>query len=112
MASMDARSSDKQSRARGQVPGGSDGEQNESLNRMKGKLSKYANIDLGLAVSALSLTPGERRSHYELAAFCGVSHSAIQQIEGRALRKLRNRFLFMKDPILKEAIEQVLGKSK
>ena len=46
-------------------------------------------IDLGLAVSALSLKPGECRSYGELAAFCGVHRSAIQHIELKAMKKLR-----------------------
>lgn len=46
-------------------------------------------IDLGLAISALSMQPGERRSTYQIAAFCGCSPQRIQQIEHRALRKIR-----------------------
>ena len=48
-------------------------------------------IDLGLAVSALSLRLGQTRSHAELAAFCGVHKRTIQKIEDVAIRKLRHR---------------------
>ena len=58
---------------------------------MRGRRHAHASIDLGLAVSALSLRAGQSRSHEELAAFCGVSHKAIQKIEDKALRKLRVR---------------------
>lgn len=44
---------------------------------------------LGLAVSRLSLRPGESRTQRELAAFCGCTHGAIQFIEQKALRKVR-----------------------
>lgn len=47
---------------------------------------------LGLAVSALGLSPGQTRSAGELAAFCGVTKSCIQLTEGRALRKVRHAF--------------------
>lgn len=58
---------------------------------MRGKLSRGADIDLGLAVSALSLRPGQCRSYGELAAFCGCRRSLIQYYEQRALRKMRRR---------------------
>lgn len=48
-------------------------------------------ILLGLAVSELSLHPGERRTHRDLAAFCDVSYQAIQKIERSALDKLKKR---------------------
>lgn len=44
---------------------------------------------LGLAVSRLSLDPGQTRTYRELAAFCGCTHGTIQFIEQRALRKVR-----------------------
>lgn len=47
-------------------------------------------IDLGLAVSALSLRYGETRTQVELAAFCNCSPQRIDQIEQKALRKIRN----------------------
>jgi len=56
---------------------------------MRGQRNPDSNIDLGLAVSALSLRYGQARSARELAAFCGCRHGTIQFIERRALRKLR-----------------------
>jgi len=50
---------------------------------------KGLRVELGLAVSRLSMKPGQTRTQPELAAFCGVSHAAIQHIEYRALRKVR-----------------------
>ena len=44
---------------------------------------------LGMAISALSLRPGETRTRQELAAFTGVSRQAIENIELRGLRKCR-----------------------
>lgn len=58
---------------------------------MRGRRSPDADIDLGLAVSALSLHKGQKRTYEELAAFCGVTHRSIQKIEQRALRKLKAR---------------------
>lgn len=58
---------------------------------MRGQRSTDANIDLGLAVSALSLAEGQSRSCEEIAAFCGVSKAAIQKIEAKAFRKFRQR---------------------
>lgn len=46
-------------------------------------------LALGLAVSALSLKPGQTRSQRDLAAFCDCSKSTIQWIELKALHKLR-----------------------
>jgi DNA-directed RNA polymerase sigma subunit (sigma70/sigma32) len=48
-------------------------------------------IDLGLAVSSLSLRPGQTRTHRELAAFCNCTHGTIQFIEKKALKKLRHQ---------------------
>jgi sigma-70-like protein len=77
---------------------------------MKGKLTQGADIDLGLAVSALSLTPGERRTTEELALFCGCTRQNISRIEQRALRKLRVKLQFQKDPFLAEAMNVMTGK--
>lgn len=44
---------------------------------------------LGLAVSALSLQPGETRTCREIAAFCKTSPQNVSLIEHRALRKIR-----------------------
>lgn len=58
---------------------------------MKGQRAPDCDIDLGLAVSALSLRYGQTRTYEELAAFCGCSKTAIQCIENKAMRKLRIR---------------------
>ncbi len=58
---------------------------------MRGRKSSDADIDLGLAISGALLEPNQIRTHEELAAYCGVSHTAIQMIERVALRKMRIR---------------------
>lgn len=50
---------------------------------------KKQRLLLGLAVSALSLRPGQTRSLAEIAAFCDCSKGTILFIEQKALRKLR-----------------------
>jgi hypothetical protein len=72
---------------------------------MRGRLTKNADIDLGLAVSGATLKSGETRSHEDMAAFCGCSRQAIEHIERRALRKLRNKLQFRNDPVLREIVE-------
>jgi len=51
-------------------------------------------VDLGLAISGALLKPGKTRTHEEIAAFAGCSKQNIEQLEKRALRKLRHRVLF------------------
>lgn len=51
--------------------------------------AKQRAFDLGLAVSAATLGPGEWRSAKTLARYCGVSHQAIEQIEANAVIKVR-----------------------
>jgi len=70
---------------------------------MRGKKRPDSDINLGLAVSALTLRHGQRRTYQELADFCCCSKSAIQSIEYKALKKLRLRC--NTDPELKELIE-------
>lgn len=48
-------------------------------------------IDLGLAVSRLSLQPGQRRTLKEIAAYCECTKEGIRQIENNAILKLRAR---------------------
>jgi hypothetical protein len=72
---------------------------------MKGRLTKNADIDLGLAISGATLEPGETRSCEDLAAFCGCSRAAIEHILNRGLRKLRNKLQFHKDPVMREIVE-------
>lgn len=62
---------------------------------MKGGHPDKKLFDLGLAVGAATLLPGQRRSCEEIAAFCWaagapVSRERIRQIEAKALRKLRH----------------------
>jgi hypothetical protein len=58
---------------------------------MRGKRDLDCNIDLGLAVSALSLSYGQTRTREEIAFFCNCNRKTIQKIEERGLRKLRHR---------------------
>lgn len=67
---------------------------------MRGKRNKDFDIDLGLAVSALSLVYGQTRTQEELKDFCNCDRRTIQNLEERALRKLRRAI--MKDPGLRE----------
>src|SRR5262249_26764788 len=68
---------------------------------MKGRLARNANIDLGLAILASTSEPPH--SARTIAAYCGCSRQRIQQIEQKALRKLRETLF--RDRILKEAFE-------
>jgi len=56
-------------------------------NRMKGRRPRNANIDLGLAILASTSEPPHTAR--TIAAYCGCSRQCIQQIEQKALRKLR-----------------------
>ena len=81
-------------------------------------MSKKPQIDLGLAVSAMSLAPGEHRTLRDLAAFCcydpvakqwtSVSWQALSMIEQRALRKIRVKLKLWKDPEIRDAILSAL----
>ncbi len=62
-------------------------------------------IDLGLALLSILAKPCVPLDQADIAAWCGCSRSMIFQIEHRALRKLRNRLRFIKDPRLIEAID-------
>jgi hypothetical protein len=77
--------------------------------RMKGRLPCNANIDLGLAILASTTEPPHTAQ--TIAAYCGCSRQCIQQIEQKALRKLRAALYC--DRILSEAFENELqGLSK
>lgn len=70
----------------------------------KGRRKKGDNdIDLGLAISALTLRHGQTRTYQQMADFCGCSRAAIQSIESKAMRKIRLRC--STDPELKELLE-------
>ena len=55
---------------------------------------KTANIDLGLAILSVLANPGEPLTLDDIAAWCGCSRQAIENIERRALKKLRNALFF------------------
>ena len=52
---------------------------------------KASRIDLGLAISRLTMEPGECRTLAEIAAYCGCSRQGIQYIEQKAILKVRKR---------------------
>ena len=68
---------------------------------MKGRLARNANIDLGLAILASTSEPPH--TYQTIAAYCGCSRQRIQQIEQKALRKLRATL--DRNRILREAFE-------
>jgi sigma-70-like protein len=68
---------------------------------MKGKLPRSAGIDLGLAILASTSEPPQ--TCQTIAAYCGCSRQCIQQIEQKALRKLRTALY--RNRILREAFE-------
>jgi hypothetical protein len=71
----------------------------------KGRRKKGdSDIDLGLAISALTLRYGQTRTYEEIAGFCGCSKSAIQSIENKAMRKIRLRC--NTDEELREILEE------
>ncbi len=74
---------------------------------MRGKKSEHSDVDLGLAISALSLEYGETRTFHDIAAFCGCSTSNIQQIADKAMRKLRKKIFLRKDRELCQLLEEL-----
>lgn len=74
---------------------------------MRGQRKEGANIDLGLAVSALSLRPGETRSLGDLAAFCGCSRGNMWHLEQQALHKIKRAIFMRKDPVMCELVEAI-----
>jgi hypothetical protein len=73
--------------------------------------AKTKRIDIGLAILSTMPLPRGGRSCAEIAAYCGCSREAIRQIKERALRRLRVRCIFLKDERLREAGEEILGRS-
>ena len=71
---------------------------------LKGRLPPNANIDLGLAILASTSEPPHTAK--TIAAYCGCTRQCIQQIEQKALRKLRAALY--RDRILGEAFETEL----
>lgn len=60
------------------------------MKRTDSRQERNDRIMLGLAVSSLSMAPGQRRTADEIAAFCGCRKYAIQRTEKLALQKLRH----------------------
>lgn len=73
---------------------------------------KSARIELGLALLNDIAIPGIAYTTDEIALWCGCTNSAIYAIEQRALRKLRNRFRFMKDDRLREMMEHLFDERR
>lgn len=71
---------------------------------MQGRIPPNANIDLGLAILASTSEPPHTAR--TIAAYCGCTRQCIQQIEQKALRKLRAALY--RDRILSEALENEL----
>jgi len=67
-------------------------------------------IDLGLAIARCHAVPGRGMTLQQLAAFCGVSHQRISQIEQQALDKLRRVAVF--DSTLSELITNHLDAAR
>lgn len=63
-------------------------------------------IALGLAIAEHHARPGEPMPLEVLAEFCGCTDSAIFYIEKDALKKLRERLLFQRDPLLRQLAEE------
>lgn len=61
--------------------------------RAAGK-EKSARLDLGLALLQIALKSNRTLTCYDIAAWCGCTNVAIQNIERRALQKVRNHLLF------------------
>jgi hypothetical protein len=51
-------------------------------------------IDLGIAISGATLAPGKIRTREEIAAYAGCTKQNIEQLEHRALRKLRHEIFY------------------
>jgi hypothetical protein len=67
-------------------------------------------VDLGLAISGATLAPGKTRTCVEIAAFAGCSKQNIEQLEKRALKKLRHH-IFYKHPTLRDSLSAMLSNS-
>jgi hypothetical protein len=63
---------------------------------------KRVRIDLGLDLLARQCRLGVSLSYEQIAAWCGCSSSRIQQIEKKALRKIRNKAAVMR--VLQESL--------
>jgi len=61
-----------------------------------------------LAIAEHHAIPGKPMPLETLARFCGCSDATIYHIEKDALKKLRNRLLFMKDPAITTVVEELI----
>jgi hypothetical protein len=82
---------------------------------MRGTHPDKTLFNLGLAISGATLAPNQTRTIRDIAAFitaagAPVSSQAISHIEQRALRKLRVKLQFEKDPVLKELVDEFFQK--
>jgi predicted DNA-binding transcriptional regulator len=64
---------------------------------MRGRRIADYPMELGLAISRLSLKPGETRTEADMACFCNCRVYAIQRTLRIAMRKVRKRL----EPFLK-----------
>ena len=71
---------------------------------------KSERVDLGIAILQAVAVPGVCYTQEEIAAFAGCARGNIYRIEQVALRKLRNRLFFLKDPVLEDLIETIVGR--
>lgn len=69
---------------------------------------KSERIDLGLALFQRVALPGVQYTRDEIAAWAGCTDAAILLIERTALKKLRCRLQFERDPLLCELVAQVM----
>lgn len=72
---------------------------------------KSARINLGLALLRVANEHGSPLDCQDIASWCGCSWQNIHQIEQRALRRLRNRLIFLGDLRLREAAEHLMGRA-
>lgn len=77
------------------------------MSRPHSELSKLSGderrtrVDLGLALLSV-LNPGNPLTQCDIAAWCGCTQALIYAIEQKALRKLRVKLQFHRDPVLRE----------
>lgn len=56
--------------------------------------AKSRRVDLGLALLSVLVKPGRPLTQEDIALWCGCSRGGIYMLEQRAMKKLRNKFLF------------------
>ena len=73
--------------------------------------TKSTRMDLGIAILSAVAIFGVRYTQDEIAAFAGCHRQAIQNVETKALKKLRNQLFSRKGPVLIELVESILGRT-